>query len=44
MYKCEKCGKTVIVHDGKIHKICACKAAVVAEMSAKAVGKGGVKT
>ena len=40
MYTCKECGIKVIVHDGKIHKICQCKAPVVCDMAGHAVGKG----
>lgn len=43
MYSCKKCGLGVIVVSGKIIKACKCVAPVVADMSAKAEGKGGVK-
>lgn len=49
MYKCSKCNLAVIVYDGngkildKPIKACECSAPIVADMSATASGKGGVK-
>lgn len=49
MYSCKKCGLAVIVFDGsgkildKPIKACECNAPIVADMSATATGKGGIK-
>lgn len=43
MYKCKQCGLEVVVTKGKTIKACDCKAPIVADMSAVATGKGGVK-
>ena len=40
MYKCSKCSKVFIKIDGLIIKTCSCEAPIIAEMSAKAHGKG----
>ena len=42
MYKCKKCGAAVIVHNGKIHKVCTCAAPIITEMKAEAKGSGGI--
>lgn len=42
-YKCKKCGLGVIVTKEKVIKACKCEAPVVADMTAVASGRGGVK-
>jgi DNA-directed RNA polymerase subunit RPC12/RpoP len=42
-YKCSKCGASVVVTpDSKVIAICKCQAAIVADMRAVAVGRGGL--
>lgn len=44
MYKCSKCGLSVIIiKDEKPIKACKCEASIIAEMSAVTIGKGGLK-
>ena len=42
-YNCAKCGKAVLVVDGKINRDCDCKEAVIANVRAALAGAGGVK-
>jgi hypothetical protein len=44
MYRCKVCSAVVFVADGKIIRVCEHEgAAVIAEASAEAAGRGGVK-
>ena len=43
MYRCAACSKPVLVIKGLIVRRCSCTAPIVAEMTAKLEGKGGIR-
>jgi hypothetical protein len=43
MYRCGDCGSPVIVLPNLVVRKCACKGPIVAEMTAKMEGRGGLR-
>lgn len=43
MYRCAACGTPVVVLPKLVVRKCACKAPIVAEMTARMEGRGGIR-